>query len=60
MHFGSELDQRAARDRYRDWITVLEQNGVEAAAPRARTPAAIAHAFGADTQAVLAEFDVAC
>lgn len=60
MHFESELDPRSVRERYRDWMAVLERSGVRTAAPRARIPVAMAHALGADTQAVLAEFDVAC
>lgn len=60
MHFGSELDQRTARERYRDWVAVLERSGARTESPRARTPAGIAHALGADTHAILAEFDIAC
>lgn len=60
IHFGSEIDPRSTSERYRDWMAVLEQSGASVGEPRARTPAARAHALGVDTQAVLAEFGIAC
>jgi crotonobetainyl-CoA:carnitine CoA-transferase CaiB-like acyl-CoA transferase len=62
IRFEREIDpaSASARARYRDWMAVLAQSGVRTALPSARTPAAMAHTLGADTQAVLAEFGVIC
>jgi len=60
VRFGHAMDSRTARERYRDWMAVLEKSGEKIAAPSARVPIAAARALGADTQAVLAEFDIAC
>lgn len=60
MRFGGALDAQSLRARYRDWMAVLEKSGARAAAPSVRAPSAPAHALGADTRAVLAEFDIAC
>jgi hypothetical protein len=60
INVGDETDGLSMRDRYRDWITVIEKNGEKPAAPRARTAFSAAHALGRDTQAVLAEFGIAC
>lgn len=60
IRVGCEFDARSVRERYRDWMAVLKKSGVQAAAPITRVPSTAAHALGADTQAVLAEFGIAC
>ncbi|HET8709824.1 MAG TPA: CoA transferase, partial [Spongiibacteraceae bacterium] len=60
MHAGGALDAQSLRDRYRDWMAVLETSGERISPPRARVPVAAARSFGIDTPAVLAEFGIAC
>lgn len=58
--FGGALDRQSAQERYRDWSNVLDKSGQAVVAPRVRVANAAARALGADTQAILAEFDIAC
>jgi hypothetical protein len=60
IRFGGVFDTQSICERYRDWMQVLERSGERAMPPRARNPIAAARALGADTQAALAEFDIAC
>ncbi len=60
MRDDNEFDVRSVRERYRDWVDVLEKSGEYVASARARSVIAKAHALGADTQKVLAEFDISC
>ena len=60
MRAGGNIDACSVRSRYRDWMAVLDKSGVQAVPPTARKPSAVARALGVDTQAVLAEFNVAC
>lgn len=57
---GDEFDRLTPRERYRAWMTVLEQNGEKSVAPMTRISTVAAHTLGADTQAVLSEFNIAC
>ncbi|MFT3931326.1 MAG: CoA transferase [Spongiibacteraceae bacterium] len=58
--FCGALDANSARERYLDWRNYLQQSHTAVAPPRMRQPKTAARALGADTQAVLAEFDIRC
>lgn len=60
VNFAGAGDVQSVRERYRDWTNVLRQNDEPIAEPRVRIPATEARVLGADTQAILAEFDIAC
>ncbi len=49
-----------ALGRARDWQSVLDREGISAAAPTARAPAGQARPLGADTASVLRELSAAC
>lgn len=51
---------QALRARHAQWQQQLQANGIAAAAPRARPAATAARALGADTAAVLDEWNGAC
>lgn len=60
MYFNGDIDTQSLRERYRDWMGVLEKNNEIPAQPRARKASGIAAALGADTKSILAEFDIEC
>lgn len=60
VHFGNTVDAQSLHERYRSWTAVLQQSDELAAPPRVRKSPAAAQLLGADTQAVLAEFNIVC
>jgi hypothetical protein len=51
---------RGVLERIHRWAELVESQGIVPAAPHARRPAGSTRSLGADTAAILSEFDIAC